>query len=789
MHAPANNGPDRGELRPYLRDLAALTALPAVWIRSHRSHIAPSLAEVLMKVLDPDFVYVRLKGSTSQDAIEATRSDPAPAVPGWEQAIGRELAPWVAGGTTDSAILCLPHPLADGTVQAAVTPISYRGEFGVMVAAARQPDFPREEERLLLSVVANQAALVLQRQQAAEAQSRLAAIVESSDDAIVSKSLDGIIRTWNGGAERIFGYTAEEAIGQPILLLIPPERHSEELEIMRRLRRGERVDHFETVRLTKDGRRLDMSITISPIRDSSGAVIGASKIGRDITARKRAEEALRASEERFHFLAETIPSIVWTAAPDGTITYANRRWLEYCGLTAEQNARRWPELVLHPDDRQRCLAQWTEALREGKEYEIEVRNRRRDGVYRWFITRAVPLRDTQGRIVSWFGVTTDIHDQKEMQQQLLEADRRKDEFLATLAHELRNPLAPIRNALQMQRLAGSPNEDSADRQEMMERQVQHLVRLVDDLMEVSRITRGKVELRRERVELAAVVQNAVETSRPLIEAAGQQLAVTLPQQPLVLDADPVRLAQVVANLLNNAAKYTEAGGRIDLTAERNRGEVVIRVRDTGIGIPPDMLPRIFEIFTQVDRAQCRDQGGLGIGLSLVRGLVQMHGGRVEATSAGPGRGSEFTVRLPLAAELLPGSEAAGGLAVRGPSTAAPLRRILVVDDSRDAAESLGTLLQLVGSDVRTAHDGPGALEVLRTYRPGVVLLDISMPGMDGYEVARRIRRQPEFRDVILIALTGWGQEEDRRRARAAGFDHHLVKPVDFDSLQELLASL
>jgi CheY-like chemotaxis protein len=319
--------------------------------------------------------------------------------------------------------------------------------------------------------------------------------------------------------------------------------------------------------------------------------------------------------------------------------------------------------------------------------------------------------------------------------------------------------------------------------------VEHLVRLVDDLMEISRITRGKVELRRERVELAAVVRNAVETSRPHLEAAGHALTVVLPHEPLVLDADPVRLAQVVANLLNNAAKYTEDAGRIELTAEREGDEAVIRVRDTGIGIPEDMLLGVFEMFAQVDRARDRAQGGLGIGLSLVRSLVQMHGGRVEAASAGPGQGSEFTVRLPLASPPCPSTKAAGEPGVAAHSTAAPLRRVLVVDDRRDAAVSLGRLLQLVGNDVRIAQDGLGALEALRTYRPAVVLLDIGMPGMDGYEVARQIRQQPEFQGVVLIALTGWGQEDDRRRAREAGFDHNLVKPVDFDALEALLASL
>ena len=373
-------------------------------------------------------------------------------------------------------------------------------------------------------------------------------------------------------------------------------------------------------------------------------------------------------------------------------------------------------------------------------------------------------------------------------EQLAEMDRRKDEFLATLAHELRNPLAPIRNSLQILRLSGGSGPIAERVHEMMERQVCHMVRLVDDLLEVSRITRGKIELRKERVELLAVIQSAVETSRPLIEEARHRLAVTLPPEPLALEADPVRLAQVIANLLNNAAKYTEEGGQIWLTARREADEAVVSVRDTGLGIPADMLPRVFDMFAQVDRTLKRSQGGLGIGLTLARTLVEMHGGRLEARSDGPGQGSEFTVRLPLAPVDQTAEEGRPQAATR-PAVGLCPRRVLVVDDSHDAADSLGMMLKFLGADTRVVYDGPSALEAIRSYRPAVVLLDIGMPGMDGHEVARCVRQQPEWKNVALIALTGWGQEEDRRRSRAAGFDHHLVKPVEASALQALLISL
>ncbi|HXU07838.1 MAG TPA: PAS domain S-box protein [Blastocatellia bacterium] len=621
-----------------------------------------------------------------------------------------------------------------------------------------------------------------------EAQALLAAIIQSSGDAIISKTLNGIILSWNAGAERLFEYSADEAIGQPITLIIPPERYDEERAILERLVRGECIEQFETVRVAKSGRRLDISLTISPVRDNTGAVIAASKVARDVTDRKRAQQALLESEERFRFLAETIPSIVWTAAPDGTLTYVNRRWLEYSAPNSEQNSPGWAELVVHPDDSERCMTEWAEALREGKEYAIEVRHRRYDGVFRWFMTRAVPLRDSVGRIVSWFGVTNDIQDQKEMQEHLQEMDRRKDEFLATLAHELRNPLAPIRNSLQFLRLAGADHTATERAAEIIDRQVNHMVRLVDDLLEVSRITRGKIELRKEAVDLAEIIDMAVETSRPLIEAAGHRFAVSLPQEPVTLEVDCVRVSQVIANLLNNAAKYTDAGGQIWVTAFAESREVIISVRDTGVGISADMLPKVFDMFTQIGCSLDRSQGGLGIGLTLSRSLIELHGGRIDARSGGAGRGSEFVIRLPLArvdesVKLpLPGSrtdeDRAGG---------SQSRRVLVVDDNVDSAESLALWLRLVGHEVRLVHEGLAALQEARVFMPEIVVLDIGLPDIDGYQVAELLRKEPGLEGTLLIALTGYGQDEDRQRCYDAGFDEHLIKPVDPALLEALLS--
>jgi signal transduction histidine kinase len=374
-------------------------------------------------------------------------------------------------------------------------------------------------------------------------------------------------------------------------------------------------------------------------------------------------------------------------------------------------------------------------------------------------------------------------ESRRLVERLSDSDRRKDEFLATLSHELRNPLAPLRNAVLLLRMRESADPAATPVHQIMDRQVDHLVRLVDDLLEVSRISRGTFELRRERVELATVVRNAVDTSNPLIHAAGHQLTVSVPREALWLDGDPVRLAQILANLLNNAATYTEHGGRISVRAWREDGEALIAVRDNGTGIAADALPRMFEMFHRGSASNRRNPGGLGIGLSLARGLAEMHGGAISVKSDGPGQGAEFTVRLPLA------TAEPAVVADRAPDDMLPPRRILVVDDNRDAADSLGLLLKVLGADVRVARDGAEALEAYSAYDPAVVLLDIGMPGMDGYEVARRIRARSPGPRPTIIALTGWGQEKDQRQAREAGFDHHLVKPAEIGALKELLRSI
>ncbi len=1082
---------------------------------------------------------------------------------------------------------------------------------------------------------------VSERKQAEEIRARLAAIVESSDDAIVGKTLDGIIRSWNEGASRLFGYSAAEAIGQPITLIIPPERHGEEKAIIKRLRAGERIEHFETVRVTKEGRFVDISLTVSPIRNAEGDVVGASKIARDITGKKRDEaergrlaetlglavvaaelgtwdwdpatdsmtiserageiygiragtyrreglrqlihpsyrdkarrEAARALAERCDYNIEYLlqsgtwisahgrgvydasgttvrmlgvvadvtarkrselalreseafnrmlvnltgmtqsltepkeimaasarvladhlevdrcayaevenelvyvitgdytrgdaasitgrwevsafglphlaamqanePYVVDDVETDARITAADRTAFHATNIGSvicvplfkggkftaamavhQKTPRRWTEAEIrlvtavasrcwetlerarvarelgdirsrmesaleagtigtwawdvqqdrfygdnslahifgvtreavsggplagllgsiHPDDRERVGALVNRALAEGGAYEADYRVRRVEEIrgihasaaseatqksagtlgkgqetdtsaWRWITARGqveldsegkatrfpgvviditerksaeealarvteqsdrmkrlyetalsntpdlvyvfgldhsfyyandallkmwgkswdeaigktclelgyepwhaskhdeeieqvvatkkpirgeVPFTGTNGRRVYDYifvpvfgangeveavaGTTRDITDRQAMEEELREADRKKDDFIALLAHELRNPLAPIRNGLQVMRLAGNNQQILNEARLMMDRQLGHMVRLIDDLLDVSRISRNKMELRRGRVPLADVVASAVETARPLIDGAGHELTISLPANPVFLDADLTRMAQVFSNLLTNSAKYTPPGGRVWLTAKRKDGQVEISVRDSGIGIPTESLEHIFDMFSQVDRSIERSTGGLGIGLALVKGLVEMHGGTVAATSDGEGKGSMFTVTLPvLAGPTSPTQPHQEG--ARGPS-----RRFLVVDDNRDGADSLAMALRFLGEEVRTAYDGAEAVELAEQFRPEVILMDVGMPRINGLDATRRIRTESWGRDIKIIALTGWGQSHDRERSREAGCDGHLVKPVNLVDLDKMLAEL
>jgi len=939
---------------------------------------------------------------------------------------------------------------------------------------------------------------VTDRRAADELTLRLADIVENSDDAIISKDPSGFITSWNPAAERMFGYSAGEATGQSIRVIVPADRQAEEDDVLRRIQSGQRVESFETVRQRKDGSLVDVSVAISPIRNPQGRVTGASKMARDISARLRREardrflvqlddsvrpltdaeeitfaaakalgehlhvnrcayatveddqdtfsltgnycdgvesivgrytfrqfgeeclrlmrageayvvtdvqadarvteaerpsyafteiravicvpilkagrfvaamavhsatprrwmddeielvqqvasrcwesierarvtQDLRESERQFRDLANSIANLAWMATPDGWIYWYNDQWYAYTG-TAPQDMEGWGwESVHDPAQLGVVTERWRQSIALGTPFEMVFPLRRADGEFRRFLTRINPVRDSQGRVVRWFGTNTDVETERrateanallrereqmareeaELQKRLLHslfmqaptliavlrgpayvielanppicqvwgrpqealinrplfdampelrdqvlsaviadvyrtgvlqagretpatfargdgtpetvyfnfvyspfrnidgeiegifviasdvtdqvlarnevnhlreaaesANRAKDEFLAMLGHELRNPLSPILTALQLMKLRG---DDSSERERtVIERQVNHLTRLVDDLLDVSRIARGKVELKEEIVGMAEVVAKAIEMSSPLLEGRNHTLDVAVSKHGLLVKGDPTRLSQVVSNLLTNAAKYTAPGGLITVSGEEDQGEVVLRVRDTGIGIRSDILPRIFDSFVQERQAIDRSQGGLGLGLTIVRNLVERHGGSVAAFSRGAGEGAEFVVRLPAERAVRGLFASPPAPAILETAASAESIRILVVDDNEDNAEMLAEALKAKGYQARVAYDAPSALRLAAEFTPGIAFLDIGLPVMDGYELAERLRALPGLAGIRLIALTGYGQESDRQKSKAAGFNHHLVKPVDFKSVQ------
>ena len=683
----------------------------------------------------------------------------------------------------------------------------------MLLNARRMHNPDRKAERILLAIED-----ITERKRAEDARARLAAIVASSDDAIVSKDLDGLITSWNAGAERLFGYTAQEAIGQSVTLLMPPERFDEETDILERIRRAEAVEQYETVRRRRDGTRFDASVTVSPILNDQGKVVGASKIARDISEPRRAAEALRRSEAMFRTLAEASPGLIWRLDSQGRATYVNPQYLDYFDKTMEEVLGEALHPLLHPDDAPGYIAVVAAVQRNRQRLQAVVRVRDRHGAWRWLESHALPLFGANDEYMGHVGFSLDITERKQYEEALSESDRHKNEFLAMLAHELRNPLAPILvsldilrrakmlEALDSQRTETPGHEPRAVRLDLrhrvdsaldvLGRQVGQMVRLVDDLLDAGRISCGRIELRSEHVELSSVVHHAVEAVRPLSESMGQELMITLPQVPVYLSADPTRLAQIVGNLLNNACKFTDRGGRISLTvepAEHSRADstddessrrpphVLIRVRDTGIGIAATQLSRVFDMFTQVDASLERSVTGLGIGLTLVKTLTELHGGTVDVSSGGVGQGSEFVVRLPTIVDT---PEPPRPITTEPTATAS--LRILVVDDNRDAAESLATLLQFNGHETHLAYDGLEAVNAAARLQPDVILLDIGLPGLNGYEAARKIREQLIHKPPVLVALTGWGQDEDHRRSHEAGFDAHMVKPVDDSALRELL---
>lgn len=616
------------------------------------------------------------------------------------------------------------------------------------------------------------------------------------DYAIFLLSPEGVIRSWNAGAQRIKGYEPDEIIGRHFSQFYLPESIASGWP-QEELKRAGELGRFEDEgwRVRKDGSRFWANVVISALYENDGQVRGFLKITRDLTERKQAEEALRLSEERFRLMVDGVEDYaIFMLDPEGRVSSWNRGAQRIKGYTAQEIiGRHFSEFYTAEDlEAGKPATELKIALERGS-VEDEGWRVRKDRSLFWANVVITAIYDGEHRLVGFAKLTRDLTERRKAEA-LVVADRQKNEFLAMLAHELRNPLAPISNGLQLLKLPGLDDDTLKQTTALMERQLFHLVRLVDDLLDVSRIVTGKMTFHREPTELSGIIARAIEETQPAIDARGHELMLSLPARPIIVDADAVRLAQVVSNLIVNAAKYTDTPSRIWLTVEKQTGErragegpideAVIRVKDSGVGIDPEMLPRIFSLFMQADNSLARSQGGLGIGLTVVKRIVEMHGGTVTALSEGLGRGSEFIVRIPVSVVGAPPKLVTLG----APPKSTTKRRILVVDDNVDAATTIASLLKAWGHDVQSVFNGTAALEAARSFRPEIILLDIGLPGISGYEVARQLRSEPALSGAVIAALTGYGQESDRNQSLEAGFDYHLTKPPDPKLLETLLAA-
>jgi PAS domain S-box-containing protein len=723
--------------------------------------------------------------------------------------------------------------------------------FGIALLGGAMRQAQHRAEGSTRELLLKQKQIEVAMQERLRVEEQLRVTLQSIGDAVISTDLEGRITFLNLVAAEITGWRQQEAKGRPLIdvfNIVNEQTHrTVENPALRVLNEGIIVGLANhTLLISKDGKERPIDESAAPIRDATGTIFGAVLVFRDVTAKRLAESKLRENERRTRLLADVSAALVGSLHYQSILRKVADLTLPMLGdlccfdiLTDVDRIERvaWKHVDPTKDKLYETVRLFvptldnennpiSKSLRSGlPELEPEVSDvwlRRISTTpehldflrgLKIHSVLSVPVMIGQQRL----GVLTFAYSESgrrhtsdelslaeeiayrsalmiensKLFNQLRDADRKKNEFLAVLAHELRNPLAPITNALELMRTTkGGEEEEVGPLREMMDRQVQQMTHLIDDLLDVARITSGKIVLRKERLDLSEVVKSALETSRPFIDRARHELTVTMPPQVLHVEGDRTRIAQVLSNLLTNSAKYTPDGGRIWLSVNRDDQQAVIRVRDTGIGIPSEMLPLLFEMFTQVDRNLGRSQGGLGIGLALVRRLVEMHDGTVEAHSDGPGKGSEFVVRLPLATDEqnqteCNGEEDAGSII----GNAFSKLRILVVDDNRDTAESLAKLLKHMGNEVCIANDGPSALDAAANFRPNVVLLDIGLPGMSGHDVARRMRQMPEVKDAVLVAQTGWGQDEDKRQSIEAGFTAHLVKPVDAAELRRLLAGL
>jgi PAS domain S-box-containing protein len=845
MDITENDSDEVRRVRPTIGDLVAFSTLPVAWIGLGSDAIAENLAKVLLSTLDLDLVYIRLDQPGGSGFTETVRSKHRPDADHCISEAKVSLASLLNNDAL-APVTMVRDPFGPCTLRTAVTLCDVVEEHGVLVSGSLRPNFPTEREQLLLRLAANQAIMVSQHQRAQQAlqqsEERFHDFANAAPGILWVTEPDGSCSFLSQGWYEFTGQGEDEGLGLGWLNAIHPDdrkaagkhflsanERNEAFSIEYRLRRGDGMYRW----IIDRGR---------PRFSPGGQFLGYAGNLLDITERKQSEEQmatlLAAEKQRATLLAQvanasklingmlSMESIARALTEEArsmlgahqavTSLTVSENWAQ--GITAVSLSDKYTDYRAYsekPDGRgiyievcrTNCPMRMTQKELEAHPAWKGFGKHAKDHppMRGWL---AVPLIGHGGKNLGLAQLTDKAHgefteedeailvqlaaiasagiENAYLYEQVREQDQRKDEFLATLAHELRNPLAPIRTGLAVLELASSIDATVKTR-EIMERQVEHMVRLIDDLLDVSRITSGKIQLKKEQVDVRSVLDTALELSRPFIEESRHELLVSTPEESLLLDVDPVRMAQVVSNLLNNAAKYTPEGGRVELSVERDGSEVVIEVRDNGVGLAPEALTKIFELFNQVGKTLDRSRGGLGIGLAIVKRLVEMHNGHIRAESQGPGKGSAFVVRLPLAAMQQIGGRRVAG-AHRSRSLSIP-RRILVVDDNVDGAETLAMLLTLSGHTVETAHTGPDAMKAAQAFQPAVMFLDIDLPGMSGYEVARQLHSGSTVNGLILVALTGWGSEDDRRQAKNIGFDHHLTKPVEIEKLHSLLMEI
>jgi PAS domain S-box-containing protein len=722
-----------------------------------------------------------------------------------------ELIRKFAGRTEEDVVKELQISLDIGPEETLITvPVIAKQSLNGLLVVARETPLTTEE-RAQLSAFADQAAIALRNARLYEielaesglargaseiARNLLAAIVESSQDAIISKDLNSIINSWNKGAERIFGYKAAEVVGKPVTILIPPDLQAEETQILERIRRGERIEHFDTIRRRKDGSLINISLTISPIKNERGEVIGASKIARDITEREQAQREISFQAN----LLDAVEQAVIATDLTGTIIYWNSFAEKLYGWsTAEALGSNILEITptkLSRDQAQEILS----SLQKGEGWSGEFRVQRRDGSEFPAMVTDSPIFSDKGELIGIVGVSVDNTERRraeEEREQLLASEREaraeaeaanrlKDEFLATLSHELRNPLNVVIGYAEILRRSDDlPKPDFVIKAaDVIRRNALAQSQLVSDLLDLSRLQMRKLSLNCQPVSLSTVISDATETVKVEASAKGISLNVDLQTDIIVVDGDPVRLGQIAWNLLNNSVKFTPTGGHINVVLSEDGSDAKLVVKDSGQGISAEFLPHVFEIFRQGDGSSVRRQGGMGIGLALVQQLVELHGGRILAESAGVGSGAQFTVWIPLhKLAFVPDSEK------KGATGALDKKFILVVDDSRETTEMLGKLLELEGAFVETARSGSEALQIAKAKRFDLVISDISMPEMDGYQLLNELRQLPEMAEIPAVALTGYGRSDDVKRTRDEGFAEHLTKPLDLDLLLQIVKRL